>query len=506
MQQFKFMKRISESFDFDNHNVESLVNEIVDEHKLVRQFSELLEKYQTIESKDHKISAYIDFTYDDEIEFVFEREPGIVYGYLLHGTTAEDIKDVLNRFMVDRKVEKPKIIQAIKTLVEDNSNLLESFDFEDNDTSIIDKRIEVYNPDKLYDMIADLAILEDNGHKEITELTLNRDKYGNCDLYVGSKSPKGNPMYDEIPLDSESKEDIVNGIKDYINDFFLDDESQEEFIKVLRGIVLKYCSLLESFDFDSDDLRIEDSIENRIESLNIGRLIDNTKDFIKLVNEAKSKKLLNYSQTLSISVFCGPNLRVLWTFSHVERMIKLYPKNRDLKTKYSYAINLDMIPYLATAENKLAVFCKFSDIKNEWRPLSGDYNEIVELNDLILYQSKLVQEALALLNQETYESIEKMIKLIEQRRISFVDYTYQYVYYKNGLYCEYDSSNPYGIEKIAISYFQASWCEVLLDVDPNLNLEEYLKKSLVYFNPFVLSRSEYKKTMDSLEDCWKSEY
>ena len=499
------MKRISESFDFDNPNVESLVDGIVDEYKVVRQFSELLEKYQTLESKDHKTSAYIDFTYDDEIEFVFEREPGIVYGYLLHGTTKEDIKDALKRFMVDRKVEKDKIILAIQKLLIDNSNLFESFDFEDDDTSIIDKRIEVYNPDNLYDMVADLVIL-DKKYKEISELTLNKDKFGNCDLYVQSKSTKGTPMYDEIPLDSNSKEDIVIGLKDYVNDFFLDDESKEEFIKVLRGIVLKHCSLLESFDFDSDDLGIEDFIENRIEVLNVGKLIDHTKDFIKLVNEARSKNLLNYSQVIGTTVFCGPDLQVLWTFSLTEKMIKLCPKNRGSKTKYSYAINVNAIPYLATAENKLAAFSKFSDIKHEWKPLSGDYNEIVELNELILYQTKLVQKALALLNQETYESIEKMIRLIAQRRISFVNYTNQYVSYRSGPYCVYDIPNPYGIERIDAPCFQASWCDVMLDVDPNLNSGEYLKKSLTYFNPFVLSRPEYKKTMDALEDCWKPEY
>ena len=503
MQQFKFMKRISESFDFDNHNVESLVNEIVDEHKLVRQFSELLEKYQTIESKDHKTSAYIDFTYDDEIEFVFEREPGIVYGYLLHGTTAEDIKDVLNRFMVDRKVEKPKIIQAIKTLVEDNSNLLESFDFEDNDTNIIDKRIEVYNPDKLYDMIADLAILEDNGHKEITELTLNRDKYGNCDLYVGSKSPKGNPMYDEIPLDSESKEDIVNGIKDYVNDFFLDDESQEEFIKVLRGIVLKYCSLLESFDFDSDDLKIEDSIENRIEALNVGKLIDRAKAFVKLVNEADLKKLIDYHSIMNNNTFYGPDLLPLWSFGKTDMMVKLYPKNRGQKTKYSYAINIMVLPYLSTSENKLAAFYKFSDLS--WKPLSGGYDEIAELNDLILYHTKKVQETLDLLVSETYESIERMIRLMSQRRIAFIDYTNQYVSYKNGPYCEYLYPNPYGIERIDAPCLETSWCVTMLDVDPDLGSKEYLDKSLDYFNPFAISRPEYKKIMEDLEDCWKTE-
>lgn len=499
------MKRISESFDFDNPNVESLVDGIVDEHKLVRQFSELLEKHQSLESKDHKTSAYIDFTYDDEIEFVFEREPGIVYGYLLHGTTKEDIKDALKRFMVDRKVEKDKIILAIKKLLSDNSNLIESFDFEEDGDITIDKRVEVYNPDKLYAMIADLAILGDNGNKRISELTINRDKYGNCDLYVGSsKSKNGKPVYDEIPLDSDTEEDIANSIRDYVNDFFLDDESQEEFIKVLRGIVLKYYSLLESFDFDADELDIESSIENRIEELNVGKLIDRAKAFVKLVNEANSKKLLNYSPTISNSAFYGPDLLPLWSFGKTEMMVKLYPKNSSKKAKYSYAINLMVLPYLCTAENKLAAFSKFSD--SSWKPLSDNYDEIAELNDLILYHTKKVQEALDLLVPETYESIERMIRLMAQRRISFVNYTNRYVSYRNGPYCVYDYSNPYGIQRIEAPYLQASWCVTMLDADPDLDSEEYLEKSLEYFNPFAISRPEYTKIMDALEDCWKPEY
>lgn len=497
------MKRISESFDFNNHNVESLVDEIVDEHKLVRQFSELLEKYQTIETKDHKTSADIDFTYDGDIELIIERISGIIYTCWLHGTTAEDIRDALNRLIVYRKIEKPKIIQAIKTLVEDNSNLLESFDFEDNDTNIIDKRIEVYNPDKLYDMIADLVIL-DNKHKEISELTLNKDKFGNCDLYIRSKSKNGTPIYDEIPLDSSSKEDIVNGIKDYVNDFFLDDEDQEEFIKVLRGIVLKHCSLLESFDFDSADLGIEDSIENRIEALNVGKLIDRAKAFVKLVNEADLKKLIDYHSIMNNNTFYGPDLLPLWSFGKTDMMVKLYPKNRDSKTKYSYAINIMVLPYLSTAENKLAAFYKFSDLS--WKPLSGGYDEIAELNDLILYHTKKVQETLDLLVPETYESIERMIRLMSQRRISFIDYTNQYVSYKNGPYCEYLYPNPYGIERIDAPCLETSWCVTMLDVDPDLGTKEYLDKSLDYFNPFAISRPEYKKIMEDLENCWKIEY
>ena len=500
------MKRISESFDFDDPNIESLVDGIVDEHKLVRQFSELLEKYQILESKDHKTSAYIDFTYDDEIEFVFEREPGIVYGYLLHGTTKEDIKDTLKRFMVDRKVEKDKIILAIKKLLIDNSNLIESFDFEEDGDITINKRVEVYNPDKLYAMIADLAILGDNGNKDVPELIINKDKYGNCDLFIRSTSSKGLPMYDEIPLDSDSKEDIVIGLRDYVNDFFLDDETQNAFISLLRSIVLKHCSLLESFDFDSEDLGIEDSIENRVEALNVGKLIERTKDFVNLLDEVRSKRLLNYGPINRAEAFCGPDLLTLWTFGKVEMMIKLYPKNRGPKTKYSYAINLKVLPYLVTAENKLAAFSKFSEVKHEWKSLSGDYDEMVELNDLILYHTKLVQEALSIVNSKTYESIERMIRLLAQRRISFINYTNQYVAYRNGAYCVYDNPNPYGIDRMDAPYLQASWCDVMLDIDPQLDSEEYLEKSLGYFNPFVLSRPEFKKTMDALEDCWKPEY
>lgn len=499
------MKRISESFDFDNPNVESLVDGIVDEYKVVRQFSELLAKNQVLRSDDSQTKAWVDISYDDDIDLIIERIPGIIYTYWLHGTTAEDIRDALNRLIVDRKIEKHKIIQAIRTLVNDNSDLLESFDFEDDDTSIIDKRIEVYNPDKLYAMIADLAILGDNGNKRISELTINRDKYGNCDLYVGSsKSKNGKPVYDEIPLDSDTEEDIANSIRDYVNDFFLDDESQEEFIKVLRGIVLKYYSLLESFDFDADELDIESSIENRIEELNVGKLIDRAKAFVKLVNEANSKKLLNCSPTIRNMAFCGPDLLPLWTFGKTEMMVKLYPKNRGPKAKYSYAINLMVLPYLCTAENKLAAFSKFSD--SSWKPLSDNYDEIAELNDLILYHTKKVQEALDLLVPETYESIERMIRLMAQRRISFVNYTNRYVSYRNGPYCVYDDPNPYGIQRIEAPYLQASWCVTMLDADPDLDSEEYLEKSLEYFNPFAISRPEYTKIMDALEDCWKPEY
>ena len=491
------MKRISEAFDFDEPNVESFVDEIVDEHKLVRQFSEFLEKYQVIETKDHRTSAYIVFTYDDEIEFVFKREPGVVYGYLLHGITKEDIKDALKRFMVDRKVEKDKIILAIKKLLIDNSNLIEAFDFEKDGDITIDKRIEAYNLDKLYDMIADLAIL-DNEHKEISELTINKDKFGNYDLYVGSKSKNGNPIYDEIPLDSRSKEDIVNGIKDYVNDFFLDDEDQEEFIKVLREIVLKYCALLESFDFDTD---IESSIENRIEELNVGKLIDRAKAFVKLVNEADLKKLLSRNSIMNNNTFCGPDLLPLWSFQKTDMMVKLYPKNRGKNAKYSYAINTMTLPYLTTAENKLAAFYKFSDLS--WKPLSGEYDEIAELNDLILYHTKKVQESLDLLVPETYESIERMIRLMSQRRIAFIDYINQYVSYKNGPYCEYVYPNPYGIERINAPCLETSWCVTMLDVDPDLGTEKYLDKSLYYFNPFAISRPEYKEIMEDLENCWK---
>lgn len=500
------MKRISESFDFDDPNVESLVDGIVDEYKVVRQFSELLAKNQVLQSDDSQTKAWVDISYDDGIDLIIERIPGIIYTYWLHGTTAEDIRDALNRLIVDRKIEKHKIIQAIRILVNDNSDLLEAFDFEDDETNIIDKRIEVYNPDKLYSMIADLAILEDNGNKDVPELIINKDKYGNCDLFIRSTSSKGLPMYDEIPLDSDAKEDIVIGLRDYVNDFFLDDESQNAFISLLRSIVLKHSSLFESFDFDSEDLGIEDSIENRVESLNVGKLIERTKDFVKLLGEVRSKRLLNYSPIIIAETFCGPDLLALWTFGKVEMMIKLYPKNRGPKTKYSYAINLNVLPYLVTAENKLAAFSKFSEAKYEWKPLSGDYDELLELNDLILYNTKLVQEALSLANSKTYESIERMIRLLVQRRISFVNYTNQYVSYRNGAYCVYDIPNPYGIEKMDAPYFQASWCDVMLDTDPQLGFEEYLEKSLGYFNPFVLFRPEFKKTMEALEDCWKPEY
>ena len=99
-----------------------------------------------------------------------------------------------------------------------------------------------------------------------------------------------------------------------------------------------------------------------------------------------------------------------------------------------------------------------------------------------------------------------MIRLMAQRRISFVNYTNRYVSYRNGPYCVYDDPNPYGIQRIEAPYLQASWCVTMLDADPDLDSEEYLEKSLEYFNPFAISRPEYTKIMDALEDCWKPEY
>ncbi len=183
-------------------------------------------------------------------------------------------------------------------------NISESFDFDDQESNYIENLIEYYNEEKLFKKFAkfmsdyvmpyvfknELGMINIGDWTitlpipiETSDLILCIDKEDHISFYLNSQGLCLDfyvteydviDTYDELETDEEKR-----AFKKFLI-YVLSYDGE-----IMKRIGYHQNEILESFDFDSENLGIEDSIENQIKAYNVNRFKDSLIDLVNLLRE-----------------------------------------------------------------------------------------------------------------------------------------------------------------------------------------------------------------------------